>query len=188
MDINSKIISLLRNIGVVTHYKLKKDQNGNSRIIYYMVRNLTEEEASFLRSQNIPVTSRSIHKGLSTMYQINNNVRTGKNHPFITKSNGQGMTDCFDPNSDHIEVDDTDVYNICKEEYYLRKCQGINTDACKWLRDRIIAIKTRNKDVYNYNLVRDTFPMPPVYYGLSYGKKKRKSKKRSKRRSKRKTG
>lgn len=166
MGVNQKIIAYLRDIGVITHYKLKEDKTGNIKYIYYMTRNLTEDEASILRRNGIPVTSRPIHKGLNTMYKINNNIRTGKNHPFISGFKGDGMTDCFDPDVEHELVDDNDLYNICKEEYVLRKCRVISRDSCNWLKDRILTIKAKNQNVYDYTLIRDTYPMPPAYSSL----------------------
>lgn len=162
MDINQKLVILLRNMNIVTHYKIKTDRSGIKKIVYYLSRNLTDEEARFLREQGIPISDIITHKGLHIFYNINDSIRTGRNHPFIMNENGE-MTDCFDPNKKHNKADNNDVYNICKEEYYLRQCEGLDTDACRWLTDRILTIKARHPDVYDYLLLRDILPIPPHY-------------------------
>jgi hypothetical protein len=163
MDVNQRLITFLRNMGVITDYKIKKDNEENKKFIYYPFRNLKDDEVLFLRRHGILITNITTHKGAHRFYNINNSIRTGRNHPFIVDKNGYNMTDCFDPNTKHAEVDNNDLYNICTEEYYLRNCIDTDTDACRWLKDRIITIKARHPDVYDYLLVRDKFPIPPHY-------------------------
>lgn len=164
MELNQKLIIFLRNMGIITHYKTLKDRNDNIKYIYHLSRNLTDEEASFLKHNGIHISNIITHKGLHIFYQINNRIRTGKNHPFIIDDNFENMTDCFDPTKKHSTVDNNNLYNICRDEYMLRGCTEYNnSDACKWLRNRILTIKLHNPQVYDYIITRNLYPIPPHY-------------------------
>jgi hypothetical protein len=160
---NQDLIIYLRNIDYLTDYKITEDRKGNTKFLYFPLRNLDPYEAMLLQSKGIDIKELMTHRGLHKFYNINDSIRTGRNHPFISDQDGNDMTDCFDPSTKHVKVSNNNVYNVCKEEYFLRNCVESDTDACRWLKDRIMKIKSKHPEVYDYLLIKNKSSIPPHY-------------------------